>query len=401
MAKLLQGSPQFSPINILPDSAFALSPVTDIRHIDNIAAGANARIRTVGVGDSQICWDIQPNAPVSNVDISYSSYTIRIKGTCIKNPRHVSGANFYLFFKAVIWLRPGIMYTAGASCKDNRNIFFTTPNPASGSPNAYYFSPTTQQDKNGYAPYTHVRIFKNSSGMSTGYLVYQMYSENDNDSFDFDFTLYDMFLYEGSCVNPKYYTSMDSLNRIGFIKQDLSNFPSKVNAFNFQQRNSINQSALSNKTFLANKWYDWMLIHTSDTMTGVTNDGIEYINIRGLNFYPDANQCDGNAYEMKIFWHEVSYSSYKGAHPVFIENPLIKRNTVYSGNNIANVASFRLVKVDWQNWKIQWKVGTNNASYVQSWVGEIDVYGRVIKTLQFTGYDTTVVGGTDKWVAYD
>ena len=142
-------------------------------------------------------------------------------------------------------------------------------------------TPTTNNDKNGVAPYTHVRVFKNSVSMSTGYLVFQFYANNTSDSFDFDATLYGIFLYEGAFVNPYYHESLDDYTRVGFIRSDLSNFPSSIYAFNFTQKNSRDTASLSYKTFLANKYYNLLRIATNDTMTGISYDGIEYINIRG------------------------------------------------------------------------------------------------------------------------
>lgn len=185
-----------------------------------------------------------------------------------------------------------------------------------------------------------------------------------------------------------------------FMLSDLSNFPSKVKIFSFQQRNFVNLHTLSYRTFLANKYYDLMIIHTLDNMTSLSYDGMEYINIRGINYYPDGNQTQANAYEMKIFWHEISVSAYRGARATFIETPIIKQSSA-TGNNISNVAEFRLVKADYQTWKLQWKVGTTNASYTQTWLGEIDVYGRIIHMLTFTGVTADYLGGTDKWIAYD
>lgn len=104
-------------------------------------------------------------------------------------------------------------------------------------------------------------------------------------------------------------------------------------------------------------------------------------------FYLDGNQCEACAYELKILWHEVSYSSYKGAHPVFLENPIIKVNTVYSGNNKSQIASFRLRKNSINIYDLQWQVGSVNCSYAQTWTFEVDVLGRIINKLQFIPWD--------------
>lgn len=345
MAKLLQGSAVVTtPLNLLPNSTFTGIDRTNKRHFDYIASGSAQPIISAGFGIGMVTVYLSVNfGDLSNVNITVADGGIRIQG----NARWTgaSGKTCAVWIQIGYNIPNGKIMTVGCRSKNRKNIITTAPNIANAH-NVYYSHPADAASYNTSEPKDSFRIMMATNQTSASGLVYQMYMKHAamGEVVPIDITLYDFYVYEGAFVNPPVTTSLDTKPRPLFLKSDLSNFPSKVDVFSFTQKNTRDAVSLNYKTFLANKWYNLLRIATNDTMSGISYDGIEYINIRGVMYYPDTNQCEACAYELKILWHEVSYSSYKGAHPVFIETPTIKVNTVYSGANKSQIASFRLRK---------------------------------------------------------
>ena len=400
MAKLLQGSAVVTtPLNLLPNSLFTGFDRANVRHFDYVADSNAQSIISAGFGTGMVTVSLNVRfGNLSNVNITVADGGIRLQG----NAKWTNTTS-----TCAVWIQIGYnipngkIMTVGCRSKNRKNIICSTPNIANAH-NSYYRTPVDWATRNTSESKDSCQILMATNQTNAIGLVYQMAMRHTaiGEVLPFDITLYDFYVYEGAFTNPPITSSLDTKPRPLFLKSDLSNFPSKVDVFNFTQKNTRDSASLNNKTFLANKWYNLLRIATNDSMSGISYDGIEYINIRGVMYYPDTNQCEACAYELKIFWHEVSYSSYKGAHPVLIETPTIKVNTVYSGNNKSQIASFRLRKSSIQIYDLQWQVPNVNCSHTQSWVMEIDTYGRIINRLKLIPWDTEY-NGSDYFTTYD
>ena len=402
MAKLIQGFREvLTPINLLPNSTFNGIDRTGVRHFDVLPKSTNEYIITNGFGTGQMGVFLRsPNAVINNVNVTVGGGSIKVTGTAYSNETAVPA--FWVCFSSPP-LAGGKIYTLGAYFKDNHNCYGININSANASNGLYYDDWRTNSKKSESELKRMLCVRYIITNPSNNYLATQFALYNKDGStgpINFSFTVQDFFIYEGAYVNPPVTTSLDTKPKPQFIKNDLSNFPSRIHVFNFDTINYLNHSTLNGHTFLANKWYNLLRITSNDALSGITTDGMEYINIRGINFYPDILQIQASCYELKIFWHEVSRSGYVGVYPSFIEPPIIKNSIVYDGSyNQCFINNFRLKKSSTKIYYLQWQVGSNNLQRAQHWTMEVDILGRIINQLGFTPWDAKANGSND-YIAY-